>query len=303
MLQKAGVVVVFAQRCFVGEAQRHAELHLVLRLVRPVASLALRLPEHRLRQGVQPCQLPDVVLDAVFVDELLRLKFSGGRLVFQTERHAGVDHRLPLHHVPVVVRGDVDVREHVQIGQPADGGAGALFVARLVADLQLAHDLAPLKVQAVLLAVPPHGHVHVPGGVLGGAGAKAVQTQGELVVLAVLVVVFAAGVQLAEHQLPVVPPLFFVPVHRAAAPLILHLNGAVGEAGHGDELAVAAPRLVDGVGQDLEHRVLTTLQPVGAEDDPRPLPYPVSPLQAGYALVVVCALSCHIIPPALRRAV
>ena len=298
VLQKAGVVVMLTHRHPIGEAQRHVELHLVLLLVRPVAALPFRRPAHRLGQRVVPGQLLDVVRDAVGIQELLRLELPGGYLVLQPERHPGVDHRLPLHHVPVVVQRHGDVGEHLQVGQPADGRARAFFAAGLVTDLQLAHDLAPLKVQPVLLAVPPHRHVHVPGGVLGGARAQPVQTQGELVVLAALVVVLAAGVQLAEHQLPVVPPLFFVPVHRAAPAHILHLHRVVGEAGHGDELAVATPGLVDSVGQDLEHRVLAALQPVRAEDNTGPLPYPVRPLQAGDALVVVYVLLCHSIPPA-----
>ena len=294
MFQKAGVVVVFAQGGLVGEAQRHAELHLVLRLVRPIPAPALRLPVHRLRQGIQTRQLPDVVLDAVLVDELLRLVLSGGCLVFQPEGHAGVDHRLPPHHIPVVVHGDIDIGKHIQVRQPADGGTGTLLIAGLFADLQLARDLAALKVQPVLLPVAPHGHVHIAGGILSGAGAQAIQAQGELVVLAVLVVVLAAGVQLAEHQLPVVAPLLLVPVHGTATALILHLNGEIGKAGHGDEPAIACTGLVDGVGEDLEHGVLAALQPVGAEDDTGPLADPVRPLQTGDTVVVIGFLLGHI---------
>ena len=52
-------------------------------------------------------------------------------------------------------------------------------------------------------AVPVDGCVKVLAGVLGGAGAQAVEAQGVLIVVAVPAVL-AAGVQLAEHQLPVV---------------------------------------------------------------------------------------------------
>ena len=82
------------------------------------------------------------------------------------------------------------------------------------------------KVQGVFKAVPPDGDVHVPGGVLGGAGAQAVEPQGIFVVVAGDVVVLAAGVQLAVHQLPVVPLLLLIPVHRAAPARVLHLDGA-----------------------------------------------------------------------------
>ena len=76
-----------------------------------------------------------------------------------------------------------------------------------------------------------------------------------------LVVVLAAGVQLAEHQLPVELLLLLVPVHRAAPAEVLHLDGVILIPGDGDQGAVALPGLVDGVGQDLKDRVLTALQP------------------------------------------
>ena len=147
--------------------------------------------------------------------------------------------------------------------------------------------------QGVLLAAPPDGNVHVLGGVLCGAGAKAVETQGELVVLAVFVVVLTAGVQLAEHQLPVVAALLLVPVHRAAAAHVLHLHGLVQKAGDGDEAAVALAGFVDGVGEDFKHRVLAALQSVGAENHAGALPHTVSALQAGDTVVVVYVLLWH----------
>ena len=297
VLQEAGVVIVLHQVHPVGKAPGDVQLHLVFGLVRPVPALALRLPAHGPGDGVVSGQLGQIVPDAVFIQEVLGLEPPGGHLIPQPEGHSGVDHRLPPHHVPVVVHGDIDIGKHVQVRQPADGGACTLSIAGLFADLQLARDLAALKVQPVLLPVAPHGHVHIAGGVLGGAGTQAVQAQRELVVLAVLVVVLAAGVQLTEHQLPVVASLFFVPVHRAAPALVLHLDGPVGEPGHGDELAVAAPGLVDGVGQYLEYRVLAALQPIGAKDDAGTLPYPVRPFQTGDTFIIISRFLCHIYPP------
>ena len=52
------------------------------------------------------------------------------------------------------------------------------------------------------------------------------------------------------------------------------------EPGDDDEIAVALPGLVDGVGHDLKHGMLAALQPVGAEDDAGALADPVGPFRA-----------------------
>ena len=287
-------MVVLDDLNFIGEAAGDGQLHLVLRLVRPVPALLLRLPEHRGRQAPLTGQLRHVIRDAVFVKELRLLELPRLRLVAEAEGDARVHHRLALHHVREVVRRDGNVREHVQVRQPAGAGAGlsalALGQGRFV---QLAHDLAPLKVERILLTVPPDGDIHVPGGVLGGAGAQAVESQRILVIVAGDVVVLAAGVQLAVHQLPVVPLLLLVPVHRAAPAGVLHLNGTVQKPGNGDGLAMALPGLVDGVGEDLKYRVLAAVQPVGAENDAGPLSDTVRALQGRNALVAVILLSCR----------
>ena len=169
-------MVVLDDVHLVGEAAGHTELHLVFRLVRPVPALLLRLPEHRGRQAPLAGQLRHIVHDAVFVEELRLFEPTRLCLVPEPEGDPGVHHRLALHHVGEVLRRDGDVREHVQVGKPAGAGAGfsglALGQGRLP---QLPHDLAPLKVQGVFKAVPPDGDVHVPGGVLGGAGTQSVE--------------------------------------------------------------------------------------------------------------------------------
>ena len=164
-------------------------------------------------------------------------------------------------------------------------GAGLFPVGRLL--LHVAHDLALLKVEGVFEAVPVDHRVEIFAGVLGGAGAQAVQAQRVLVVVPVAVLVLAAGVQLAEHQLPVVAPFRLIPVHRAAPAEVLHLDGFILVPGDNDLAAVALTGLVNGVGQDLEHRVFAALQSIGAEDDAGTLAYPIRSLQGGNGLVVV----------------
>jgi len=92
------------------------------------------------------------------------------------------------------------------------------------------------------------------------------------------VVVLAARVQLAEHELPVVALFGLVKIDRAAAPHILHLERTVAVARDGDPVPVALARLVDGVGKNLEKRVLATLDAVRAEHDARTLAHPVRAL-------------------------
>ena len=278
----------------VGKAEADVELHLVVRLVRPVPAPPLGGEEDRLGEGTLPGQLRHVVLDAVFIEEVGLLKFPRLRLIPQLEGDPGVHHRLALHHVLVVLHRHGDVREDVQVRQPAGPGAGLLGLALGEGGLaHLAHQLAPLEVELILKAVPPDRHIHVAGGVLGGAGAQAVEAQGVLVVLAAEVIVLAAGVELAVDQLPVEAALLLVPVHGAAAAGILHLDGPVQEARHGDALAVARPGLVDGVGEDLKDGVLAALQGVGAEDHRRALSHPVRTLQRRDAVVAVILACCH----------
>ncbi len=274
VLQPGGVVVVLHDGHPVGEAEGDRQLHLVLRLVLPVPALPLGLPKHRLGQGIFPGQFSDIVQDAVVIAEVGGLELPTG-LVAEAEGDAGVNHSLALHHVQVVLHGDVDVGKDLQVGLPAEGGArlsapvSGLFV-------EPADILPLLKVEGVFGAVPVDGCVEILAGVLGGAGAQAVEAQGILIVVAVPAVL-AAGVQLTEHQLPVVALLLFVPVHRTAPAEVLHLDGLVLEPGDDDEIAVALPGLVDGVGHDLKHGMLAALQPVGAEDDAGALADPVGP--------------------------
>ena len=110
------------------------------------------------------------------------------------------------------------------------------------------YDLALAEMELVLKSVPPDGDIHVVRRILGGAGAQAVEAQGEFIVLPLVVAVLAPGVELAEHQFPVPALLLFVPVHGTAPALVLHLHAVVQITGDGDEPSVALPGLVDGVG-------------------------------------------------------
>ena len=148
--------------------------------------------------------------------------------------------------------------------------------------------------QRVLVAVAPNRDVHVFGGVLGRARAQAVGAEREVVVAALVIVVFAAGVELAKDEFPVKALLGGVPVERAAAAVVLYLNGTIAKGGKGDELAVALARLVNGIGQDLEGGMRAAVESVRAKDDGGAQAYALLVLElADTVVTIVCGVFCH----------
>ena len=148
--------------------------------------------------------------------------------------------------------------------------------------------------QGVLVAVAPYGDVHVFRGVLRGARAQAVGAEREVVDAALIVVVLAACIQLAEDEFPVEALFRGVPVKRAAAAVVLDLDRAVGKRGQSDEIAIALASLVDRVGQNLEGGVRAAVKAVGAEDDRRTQTDALLVFQLANAVVAVIGRGvCH----------
>ena len=112
-------MIVFQTAQIAREAQRRRDLHLVFRLVRAVAAAALRLPVLRHGEGVAVRQLRDVVEDAVLIAELRRLELAAG-LIAEAERHARIDDGLPLERVKIILHGDVDIREDLEVRLPVE---------------------------------------------------------------------------------------------------------------------------------------------------------------------------------------
>ena len=245
VLQPAGIVVVFNLLIAVGKGQRHIDLGAVFRLVGAVAHLALRLPELHRGQRILPHHFLHMIDNAVLVQKFRGLKFAV-HLVAEHKFDAVVDNGLPLDGIQIVLHRDMDIRKDLDIGLPANLGPGCLSAVRFF--LQAAHIFAALKMQGIPEPVAAHLHIHILGGILRGAQAQAVQPQGILIALCGGVVVFAARIQLAEGQLPVVALFFLVIIHRAAAPAVNHFHRIVGKACDGDLLAIAFARFVDGVG-------------------------------------------------------
>jgi hypothetical protein len=145
-------------------------------------------------------------------------------------------------------------------------------------------------VKVIPEAIPADGSIEEFGCVLGSAGAQAVEAQGIFVVLAVFAVL-ATGIQLTEHQLPVVTLFLFVVVHRAATAEVLHFHGVIFIPGDDDGIAVTLTGFVDGVTEDLKHGVLAALQVVGAENDGGALANTLLAFEHGNAGISVLFLS------------
>ncbi len=284
VLQPAGIVVILHRGVPVRERDRSADFHVVLGFVRPVAGLLLRMPELHGGQGVVPGDFLRVVDDPFAVQELRDLKARLG-LVAERKAEARVHNRLPPQGVKIIFGRDVDIRKHLQVGLPVDSGPRVFAGIRLF--FQAAAVFPVLKMEPVAHPVAADIDVHILRRVLRGAQAEAVQPERVLVALVGVVVVFSAGVQLAEHQLPVIAFLRVVELDRNAPAVVLDLHRIVRIARHDDSAAEALARLVDGIRDDLKNGVLAALDAVGAENHRRAPPHPVGALQSRDTLVAV----------------
>ena len=278
------------------EAHTCGDLDVVVGQVLAVATATIGLDKEGLGKVVGTDLLEHVVFDALGIAKILFGKLAIVTFDAQAEGHVGVDHGLTAHGLAIPIVGDADGGKDLKIGAPFDGGAGTVLVAGLNLECLLfgADDLALLKVQGVLVAVAPNRDVHVFGSVLSRTGAQAVGAEREVVVAALVVVVFATCVELAKDELPVKALLGGVPVERAAAAVVLYLNGTIAKGGKGDELAVALARLVNGVGQDLEGGMRAAVESVRAKDDGGAQAYALLVLElADTVVTIVCGVFCH----------
>ena len=278
------------------EAHARGNLDVVVGQVLAIATATVGLDKEGLGKVVGTDLLEHIVLDALGIAKVFFGELAVVALDAQAEGHVGVDHGLAAHGLAIPIVGNADRGKDLKIGAPLDGGAGAVLVAGLNLECLLfgADDLALFKVQRVLVAVAPNRDVHVLGGVLSRARAQAVGAEREVVVAALVVVILAAGVELAKDEFPVKALLGGIPVERAAAAVVLYLNGAIAKGGKGDELAVALARLVNGVGQDLEGGMRAAIESVRAKDDGGAQTYALLVLElADTVVTIVCGVFCH----------
>ena len=186
--------------------------------------------------------------------------------------------------------GHVYIGEYLEVGTPAGLGACLLLIAGLL--FQSAYVVALLEVEVVLEAIAYDLDVHELRGELRRAQTESVQSERELVAVAARVVL-SACVELAVDELPVIALLGVVEVDGAAASEVLDLNVVVAEMGYHYLAAEARSRLVYGVGDDLEDRVLAAVETVRAEYYRGALSDSVRALEHGDTVVAVVLLFCH----------
>ena len=296
VLEPRGVVVVLLHREGAREAHARGDLYVVVGQVLAIATAAVGLDKEGLGEVVGADLLEYVVLNALGVAKVLFGELAVVAFDAQAEGHIGVDHGLAAHGFAIPLVGNADGGKDLKIGAPLDGGAGTVLVCGFDLERLLfgADDLALLKVQGILVAVAPDRDVHVLGGILGRARTQAVGAEREVVVAALVVVVLAAGVELAKDEFPVKALFGGVPVERAATAVVLYLNRAIAKGGKGDELAVALARLVNGVGQDLEGGMRTAIESVRAKDNGGAQAYALLVLElADTVVTIVCGVFCH----------
>ena len=281
-----------------GAREAHAcgDLYVVVGQVLAIATATVGLDKEGLGEVVGTDLLEHVVLNALGIAKVLFGKLAIVAFDAQAEGYVGIDHGLATHGLAIPIVRNTDRGEDLEVGAPLDGGTGTVLVAGLNLERLLfgTDDFSLLKVQGVLVAVAPDGDVHVLGGVLGRAGAQAVGAEREVVVAALVVVVLAAGVELAKDELPVKALLGGVPVERAATTVVLYLNRTIAKGGEGDELAVALACLVNGVGQDFEGGMRAAVESVRAKDDGGAQTYALLILElADTVVTIVCGVFCH----------
>ena len=113
--------------------------------------------------------------------------------------------------------------------------------------MQSPHIFTVFKMERVLHAVAVNLHIHIFGCILCRAKAQTVESKRVFVAFALIRLVFAACVQLAEYQLPIVPALALVKIDRNSAAKVLDLNGLVAVTRDQDFISMTLARFVDGI--------------------------------------------------------
>lgn len=140
-------MVIFQHLHLIGEAERRAHAHLVIRLVLAVPAHSLTLAAEHRGQGILPCHLGHIVRDAVLIAPALVPRLASGRVflffIGEVQGQACVDHRLTAQGILIVAAGHIDVGEHLVVRLPVNDAAGAAALVGFL--LQAAHILALLN--------------------------------------------------------------------------------------------------------------------------------------------------------------
>ena len=283
-------MVILQQLRPVRKAAGYLHFHLILRLILPVAAFSLRLPVLHAGDRFLSGQFPDIIHNAVFVAEFLGFKFVS-HLIAEHEQQPRIDDRLSLEHLSIVLYRDIDIGKNIQIRFPADAASGFFLCCLFL--MKAAYILPLLKAQRVAISIPEDLDIHIFGGILRRAKAQAVESQGIFVTLALIGFVFAARVQLAKAQFPVVPSLIFIKINRDTGAKVLYLYRSVFETGDNDLVAPSLSGFIDRIGEDFKNGMLAAFDPVGAKNNPRTLAHPIRAFQRLNTFIIIRCFLCH----------
>ena len=199
---------------------------------------------------VEPC---DEFLYAAVIAHYLRL-LPALALILHRDGEAAVQECLLAQ--PCVQRLIVVYRvvEHLRVGLEAHGGTRSV---RRSYDVYAFGDAAAGELHLIYFAVPVHLYLKPLGQSVDDRRADAMQTAGDLVAPAAEL---AARVQHGEHDLKRTLAGLLLNIDRDAAAVIAHADDVALFYRHGDAGAEARQSLVDGVVDDLIHKVMQTRQ-------------------------------------------
>ena len=272
--QQIAKLAVFAQRLHQAAAQpgdvraalrRGDEVHVALGYRFAAVRAPLQRPFHRLGvafrlvverrrgEGVAIVQgAGEIAGEAGLEAPSFAFGFFAGLLHREGDGEPGAQHRLGAQQVAQLRQRDAGGVEVRGVRQEADGGAG-VAPAHAVHDFQRGGGFALAEALLVDLAVALHFHRQPLGKGVHHGHAHAVQAAGEAVVL---VVELAAGVQLGEDEFDAGEAVLRVDVHRHAAAVVAHVDGAVRADDNFDVAGETGQRLVHAVVHHLLHQVV-----------------------------------------------
>ena len=241
MLEEARIVVVLLQLYLVRENECNIELDLVFGLILAVLALALCGPVLDSCERIIADDLAHVVGDPVFVEEFGLAESACFIFRAEHKQDIRVYHSLTLENIEEEFVGNIYISEYVEVRAPACLCTCLPALGRLLSET--ADVVALLEVKVISEPVTHDLNVHIFRGILRRAETESVQTEREFVALTARVI-FAAGVELAVHELPVIALLRTVVVDGTAASEVLDLDVVVSVMGDDYLVSVACSCLI-----------------------------------------------------------
>src|SRR6266404_1890509 len=255
-LDRVDVVGECEDRLLVGGVPLHRHLDTALKGSRALIGLALEVDDVLVDRVLGLVDVRDEVADPALVLELDGLAVCA--LVDQLDVQALREERGLAQ--PLCDRGHVDVEllEHLRVGQEGDRRPRRISLGHLPDDLHVAGRVTPLEFLPVDIAVAAHLGDESLGERVHDRDADAVQAARDLVAVATEL---PAGMELREDDRQRRQSLIRHHVDRYARAPILDRDGVVRMEGDLDPVVAALERLVDRVVDDLVDEVMQSAQP------------------------------------------